>query len=178
MWDVVHNMAIKKPKDFLLYSTGTELAYKIAKEYYHNVHYAWCTDAFDAFLQPGTSNPRTLCSRYLDQILRNDRHAVEIQNNKAGIIKGASAKLACGIITPDQHSEICARVAYADNSAFYPVVFLIDKRSVNKRLQVVASQDAASNASVEYIIDDLQANEFELIRIKDMLAGVIAPFDD
>lgn len=27
-------MAVKKPKDLLLYSTNTELAYRIAKEYY------------------------------------------------------------------------------------------------------------------------------------------------
>ena len=61
-------MAVKKPKDLLLYSTSTELAYRIAKEYYNNIFYVWCTDTFDAALQPGTSNPRTLCSRYLDQI--------------------------------------------------------------------------------------------------------------
>lgn len=79
-----------KPNDFLLYSTGTALAYKIAKEYYNNEHYVWCTEAFDAALQPGTSNPRTLCSRYLEQILKNDRHATEINNNKAGILKGAT----------------------------------------------------------------------------------------
>lgn len=176
--DVIHNMAIRKPKDFLLYSTGTELAFKIAKDYYHNIHFVWCTDAFDAFLQPGTSNPRTMCSRYLDQIIKNDRHAVEIKNNKAGIIKGANAKLANGIITSDQYKEICTRVALAENREFYPVIFLIDKRAVKKRLHVVAQQDAASNSSVEYIIDDLQSNEFELVRVKDLLAGVISPLND
>ena len=62
-----------KPANFLLFSTGTALAYNIAKDYYGNVHYVWCTEAFDATLQPGTSNPRTLCARYLDQILKKEK---------------------------------------------------------------------------------------------------------
>jgi len=170
-------MAIDKPKDLLLYSTNTELAYRIAKEYYNNTFFVWCTDAFDAALQPGTSNPRTLCSRYLDQILKNDRHAVEINQNKAGILKGASEKLKQGIITKEQHYEISLRVAYAEMEAFYPVVFLIDRRSVKSRLEIVKSKDAASNHSIEYIIRDLKWNEFEMIKIKDILAGVISPVE-
>lgn len=171
-------MAKDKPKDLLLYSTNTALAYKIAKDYYNNVFYVWCTDAFDAALQPGTSNPRTLCSRYLDQIIRNDRHAVEINQNKAGILKGASEKLKQGVITQEQYKEISTRVAFAEMEAFYPIVFLIDKRSVKGRLQVVEPKDAASNHSVEYIIKDLKWNEFEMIKLKDILAGVISPVED
>lgn len=171
-------MAKNKPKDLLLYSTNTELAYKIAKEYYNGTFFVWCTDAFDAALQPGTSNPRTLCSRYLDQILKNDRHAVEINNNKAGILKGASEKLQQGVITQEQYNEISVRVAYAEKEAFYPIVFLIDRRAVRGRLDVVETKDAASAHSVEYIIKDLKWNEFEMIKMKDILAGVINPVDD
>lgn len=171
-------MAKNKPKDLLLYSTNTELAYKIAKEYYNGTFFVWCTDAFDAALQPGTSNPRTLCSRYLDQILKNDRHAVEINNNKAGILKGASEKLKQGVITQEQYNEISVRVAYAEKEAFYPIVFLIDRRAVRGRLDVVETKDAASAHSVEYIIKDLKWNEFEMIKMKDILAGVINPVDD
>lgn len=66
----------------------------------------WCTESFDAALQPGTSNPRTLCTRYLDQIIKGDNHATEINNNKAGILKGATEKLNNGIITKEQFEEI------------------------------------------------------------------------
>ena len=171
-------MSILKPNDFLLYSTGTALAYKIAKEYYNNVHYVWCTEAFDAALQPGTSNPRTLCSRYLEQIQKNDRHANEIKNNKAGILKGALAKLDERIINDDQFREIQARVAYAGNDEFYPVIYMINKRAVKKRLIVVNPEDKASDSSIEYIIKDLKRNEFDLIRIRDVLAGIMYPIDD
>lgn len=167
-----------KINDLLLYSTGTMLSYRINKEYYQNIHYVWCTEAFDARLQPGTSNPRTLCTRYLEQILKNDRHATEINNNKAGILKGASVKLKQGIITQKQHDEIAARIAYAGNEDFYPVVYLINKKAVKSRMKIVEPCDAASDSSVEYIIEDLKGNEFEIIRIKDVLAGVVYPVED
>ena len=168
-------MSNNKPKDFLLYSTVTTLAYKIAKEYYNNVHYVWCTDSFDALLQPGTSNPRTLCSRYLEQIITQDRHATEIKNNKAGILKGATSKLREGIITVEQYDEIKIKVNYAPMEEFYPVVYLIDKRTVKKRLKIVNPNDKASDASIEYIIADLKRNEFEIIHTKSMLASIIDP---
>lgn len=167
-----------KINDLLLYSTCTMLAYKIAKDYYNNIHYVWCTESFDATLQPGTSNPRTLCTRYLEQIIKNDRHATEIKNNKAGILKGASEKIKQGVISQQQLDEISARVAYANNEDFYPVVYLINKKAVKKRLIIVNPSDAASNSSVEYIITDLKRNEFELIRIRDIITGVIYPIED
>ena len=166
------------PKEFILYSTNTELAYEIAKEYYNRTFFVWCTDSFDAMLQPGTSNPRTLCTRYLEQIIKRDRHAFEINNNKAGILKGATAKLQQGVITAEQHKEISARVAYARMEDFYPMVFLINRKLVKGRLEIVEKEEAASNSSIEYIIKDLKWNEFEIIRVKNMLSGVVYPLDD
>ena len=171
-------MPSNKPKNTLLYSTNTELAYRIAKEYYNREFYVWCTDSFDAPLQPGTSNPRTLCQRYLDQIIKQDRHAHEIENNKAGILKGAKVKLSCGIITEDQYKEISAKVTFARLEDFYPMIFLINKRAVRGRITIVEPGDAASDNSVEYIVSDLQWNEFEVIRVKDILLGVVPAIDD
>lgn len=54
---------------------------------------------------------------------------------------------------------------------------MINKRAVKKRLVIVKQRDAASDISVEYIITDLKRNEFELIHVKDILAGVVYPFD-
>lgn len=171
-------MTSLKPTDFLLYSAGTALAYRIAKEYYNNEHYVWCTESFDAALQPGTSNPRTLCTRYLEQIIKNDRHAPEINNNKVGILKGAAEKLKQGVISTAQHDEISTIVALARNEDFYPVIYLINKKAVKKRLIVVNPTDKASNSSIEYIIPDLKRNEFEIIRMKDILSGVAYPVED
>ncbi|MBQ5328974.1 MAG: hypothetical protein J6J15_07320 [Oscillospiraceae bacterium] len=171
-------MSILKPSDFLLYSTGTLLAYQVAKDFYGDEHYVWCTESFDAALQPGTSNPRTLCMRYLEQIIKKDRHATEINNNKAGILKGATAKYNAGIITAEQFEQIKGIVAYSKYEDFYPVVYLINKKAVKKRLKIVDPNERASDNSIEYILTDLKRNEFELVRIKDILTGIICPIDD
>ena len=81
-----------------LYSVGTQLAYKIAKRYYKNIHYVWCTTEFNSSKQQPTSNPATICKRYLEQITTGDRHTKEIENNIAGILNVAKAKLYGGVI--------------------------------------------------------------------------------
>ena len=64
------------------------------------------------------------------------------------------------------------RVAYASDEEFYPVIYLINKRAVKKRLIVVPQKDAASDSSIEYIISDLKRNEFDLVNVKDLIYGV------
>ena len=103
---------------------------------------------------------------------------MEIENNKAGILKGAKEKYNKGIISQAQFEEISVRVAYADAEEFYPVIYLINKRAVKNRLQIVERGDAASNSSIEYIISDLKRNEFDIVRVKDILAGVVRPIED
>ena len=61
---------------------------------------------------------------------------------------------------------------------FYPIVFLINKKAVKGRIEIVRKEDAASNDSIEYIIRDLQWNEFEMIKVKNILSGVVYPFDE
>lgn len=41
-------MGLDVKKNPFLYSVGTQLAYKIAKRYYKNIHYAWCTTEFNS----------------------------------------------------------------------------------------------------------------------------------
>ena len=82
------------------------------------------------------------------------------------------------MITESQKEEICVRVAYAQMEEFYPVVYLINKKAVIKRLQIVKPNEAASKHSIEYIISDLKSNEFEVIHIKDILTGVVYSVSD
>ena len=79
-------------KDPFLYSIGTQLAYRIAKRYYKNIHYVWCTTKFNLLKQPPTSNPAIILKRYLEQITTGDHHAKETQNNMAKILDVAKSK--------------------------------------------------------------------------------------
>lgn len=66
-----------------------------------------------------TSNPATICKRYLEQITTGDRHTKEIENNIAGILKGAKAKLNGGVISKKEYNEIRSIVSAAEYEDFF-----------------------------------------------------------
>lgn len=170
-------MSVNLAKEPFLFSAGTLLAYKIAKRYYQNIHYVWCTVEFNSKCQPITSNPFTICKRLLEQITTGDRHSIEIKNNKAGILIGAKAKLDAGIISVDQYDEINQLVSCADYEAFSPVLYIINSRNVENKCEEITLCDKASNDSIEYKIEELKGDEFQIINFKDLLNGIITIAD-
>ena len=160
-----------------LYSAVTSMAYKIAKDYYGNVHYAWCSTSFNSKEQPPTSNPATLCERYLKIITTGDRHAREIIDNKAGILKGAKIKLDRGIIDKKIFNEIRALVAASKYVDYYPIIYVVNSRKVKERYLDIPIVEKASDKSEEYLIEDLQENEFQVISLSDILTNVITVED-
>lgn len=160
-------------KNPILYSVGTHLAYKIAKRYYRNVHYVWCTTKFNSFRQPPTSNPSKICKRYLEQIVTGDRHTKEIENNITGILRGARAKFDSGIISKNVYNEIRGIVSAAEYESFFPVLYIIKSEKVKNKCVEVSVDDRASDEAIEYKIEHLVEDEFEVIFLKDILDGVV-----
>ena len=160
-------------KNPILYSVGTHLAYKIAKRYYKNIHYVWCTTRFNSFRQPPTSNPSKICKRYLEQIVTGDRHTKEIENNITGILRGARAKFDSGIISENVYNEIRGIVSAAEYESFFPVLYIIESEKVKNKCVEVSVDDRASDDAIEYRIEELAEDEFEVIFFKDILDGVV-----
>jgi hypothetical protein len=156
----------------LLYSVGTLLAYKIAKRYYKK-HYVWCTIKFDSKTQPVTSNPLTICRRYLEQIITSDRHTVEIDKNKVGILTGAKRNYDDGLISKDQYEKIKNIVACAEYESFFPVIYIIYTERVKHKCIKVKKEECASDTSLEYKIESLEEGEFNIISLYDILYGII-----
>lgn len=167
------DMGLDISKNPFLYSVGTELAYKIAKRYYNNIHYVWCTTEFNSLKQPPTSNPATICKRYLEQITTGDRHTKEIENNMAGILRGAKAKFDSGVIDKTVYNKIRNYVSGADYEAFFPVLYIVESRKIRDRYIEVITKERASDDAVEYKIEDLKVNEFRIISFKDVLSGIV-----
>lgn len=161
-----------------LYSVGTELAYRINKNFYGDIHYVWCADCFHSMTQPPTSDPATICSRYLEQIKGGDRHAYEINANIAGILRGAEAKLKQGVIDDDTYTKIKKIVAVPAYSAFFPVIYIIEVSKVKSKCIDVPIEDRASNNACEYRIEDLKRSDFTIIHTKDFLANFISASED
>mgnify|MGYP003298382734 CR=1 FL=1 len=171
-------MAINIKTTPFLFSIGTEFSYLIDKRYYDNIHYVWCTTRFHDKSQPVTSNPQSICKRYLEQLLSGDRHTKEINDNKAGVLRGAQAKLDAGIIDKEQYEEICQLVNLAMYDAFFPVLYIIDVKKVgSKRCIEVETSYKASDASVEYKIVDLHDGEYEIINFKQLLSDFVSAVD-
>lgn len=166
-------MSIKPSKNPFLFSAGTLLAYKIAKTYYNDVHYVWCTTEFHSLSQAVTSNPLSICKRLLEITTTGDRHAKEINDNKAGILIGANEKLKTGIITSDQYKTINEYVSCASYDAFLPVLYIIDSRKVKTKCIEVLPKEKASDISVEYKITELHNDDFQIIQFRDLLNGII-----
>jgi hypothetical protein len=170
-------MGLDVRKNSFLYSVGTQLAYKIAKEYYGNIHYVWCTTEFNSLKQPPTSNPAIICKRYLEQITTGDRHTQEIMNNIAGILRGAKAKLDSGVINEKEYNKIRTIVSVARYEVFFPVLYIVDSKKVKDKCKEVKVKERASDDAIEYKIEDLKENEFEIILFKDIMGSVIEIVD-
>ena len=171
-------MKNKGEKNNILFSIGSLFSYNIDRMFYKNIHYVWCTTRFDVKTQPITSNPYNICQRFLDQILSGDRHAHEIEDNKAGILRGAQAKLEEGVIDSEQFNEICQMVNLARYEDFFPVLYIIDANKIDKKRCIeVEKQDRASDISVEYRIVDLSEGEYEMIDFKSLISKYVEVAD-
>ena len=156
-----------------LFSVGTRISYRIAKDYYGNVQYVWCSPKFDLLEQPPTSNPMTIARRYIEQIRTGDRHAKEIDANKTGILSGAKVKFNAKIIDQKQKDEIYSIIALAKYEDFFPVLFVIDSKKVAEKCKIVESTEKATDLSQEFLIENLLPDEYELIDFKKLFDGVI-----
>ncbi len=150
---------------------GTFLAYRIDEQYYRNVHYVWCTNKFHSDLQPGTSDPQTIGNTFLHDIKTGEQYSKAIMYNKAGILRGAEAKLKCKIINESEYKEICEIVNCATYSDFFPVLYIINSTKVKKKCEPVKKEKRASDNSIEYLISNLTDGEFEIIDFRELLCG-------
>lgn len=155
-----------------LFSVGTIFSYTIAREYYRDVHYVWCTSKFFDPSQPLTSNPYLIARQYLWIAKKPDIHTDRVNQQKKGLLAGAKAKFDAGVIdlkTRDMIGQMVNLMKYRD---FRPVIYIVNTRSVIDRCVEVPQAHKASKDSEEYIISDLKVGEFEIINFANLLDGV------
>src|ERR1041384_4875331 len=95
---------MKEIRPLILYSCGTWLSWAISERYYSR-YYVWCAPFFKApsdgasLPSPASSTPYEIWRRLREDIDSKDHHSALIAGNRAGIIRGASARRRQGIIT-------------------------------------------------------------------------------
>jgi hypothetical protein len=157
-------------KPLILYSTNSWLAYMIAEKFYGSEHFVWCTPVFDArslsaytASVPPTSCPAEIYRNLYEEVRRKDRHSVKIQENKAGIVRGAGMKNAAGDISAEALKEIGAIVEQAELADFKPLLYVIPFDPVAKLVKEVPVAKKAHPLSEEYTIERLPRLGFDIL---------------
>ncbi len=102
---------------------------------------------------------------------RDDRADPKIEQHKEKLLEVAQQKQARGEITRDQYDAIEYEVSNSETRDFAPFLYLIVRERVKGRTQDVIVQKRANPNSEEYIIEDLDSSEFEMIRTSIELSG-------
>jgi hypothetical protein len=167
---------VRIPRVRVLYSTNTWLAYNIARQFYRDKHYVWCSPVFDhqcrPFTQatpPPTSCPADIYFKLLAEVKRRDKHSAKIAENRLGIIKGAAVQRDNGIISDDDVAQISAIVDEAGIGDFYPLLYVIPFDPVAAMVTEVPVAQRAHPLSEEFVIADLPGDLFDVIRLESNL---------
>lgn len=158
-------------RPLLLYSTNTLLGYSIAERFYRGVHYAWCSPVFDGKTTamhiniPPTSSPSAIYRQLWEETTRGEMHSTAIRRIKGGIEAGADAKLATGVIDAVQHKEIMETIENASIREFRPLLFLIPFDRVETLVSDVPVKERAHPLSIEFKVQALPRDCFDVIEI-------------
>jgi hypothetical protein len=159
------------PSPTVLYSANTWLAYHISKNYYHNIHWVWCSAYFDSrsvlgrdYTNPPSSTPGDVYKELREATSRADRHSAKIAANRIGLLKGATYKRSTGVINDQQLSEITSIIEAAEIIEFRPLMYVIPVTDeVAKIMKEAPILERAHPLSVEYIIEELSRHLFDII---------------
>lgn len=159
-------------RPLLLYSANTWLAYSIAERFYGGIHYAWCSPFFDSATAPAhvnippSSSPAEIYWGLWQETRRGERHSKAIRENQRGILKGARAKAADGVITSAQMSEIKRIINAAQPHEFRPLLFVIPFAGVEELVREVSVSERAHPMSLEFRVAALPRSRFDVLELR------------
>jgi len=137
------------------------------------VNYVWCSECFDASsaskytpasLIAPSSSPAEIYRELKRDVDGNDRHSAKITAQKATFTSLAVQWESAGEITPSQRDDIIYMLENAPFSHWRPLLFVIPRMVVAPRLKIVPYNKRASYGP-EYIVEDLQRHEFDIIEL-------------
>lgn len=156
-----------------MYSTNVFLKFLIQQRFRNDKHYVWCSDCFDATTQPRysasflvapSSNPAEIYRQLKLDVQNKDRHSSKINAQKASLTALAIHWEKTSEISSDENEEIVFMVNNASFDDWRPLLYVVPSHLVKDRLKTVPIDKRASYG-VEYIIEDLQRYEFDIIEL-------------
>ena len=147
--------------NLLFYSTNTYISYIINKQFYGQ-HFIWCSPVFNPsslnklnpFCNiPTSSSSHDIYNLYRSGVNSNDGHSPLIAQNRAGIKRGATFKLADGTITEHELQMINHKADKASISDFRPVVYLIPAALASSKINLFPVEEIANPLGTECRMD-------------------------
>lgn len=161
---------MKEP--LLLYSTNTWLAYAIAERYYDGVHFAWCSPVYDGTKAaphiniPPSSSPADLYRLLRDEVERGEQHSAVLEEKRKGLLRGAEARHAEGMIGDAELEAITKTVEKSPLHDFRPVLYLIPYDRVRDLVGEASVEERAHPLSIEYKVNPLPREHFHMLELK------------
>lgn len=142
----------------------------IAKSYYGDMHYVWCSPfagSFAAFdrIEPPSSSPLKIYRSLHEDVSGGDQHSDKIRQNRIGLIRGASAKRQAGVIDAATERGIVATVERAETLLFQPWLYIIPYAATEEIAKPVPLEQRAHPFSEEYIIEALPRACFDVVEL-------------
>jgi hypothetical protein len=156
----------------LLYSTNTWLAYAIAERYYDGVHFAWCSPVYDGTRAdahvkiPPSASPADIYRLLLDEVERGERHSAILEEKRKGLLRGADARRAEGLIGDAEWEKINQAVETSSLHEFRPVLYLIPYDGVRGMVVEAPVHERAHPFSIEYKVNPLPRGAFDMLELK------------
>lgn len=160
--------------NLLLYSANPWIKHVIQDNYRGGRHYVWCSDHADSRILnkyslganvPSSSNPIEIYQGLKAAVSSRDRHNSKIVEVKATYQALLLPQwIADGTLGEFERDEILYLLENAEIDYWRPVLYLIPRSSVEKRLEPVPASKRAG-IGMEYIIGDLHSDEFEFVEV-------------
>ncbi len=112
---------------------------------------------------PRSSNPADIYRDLKTDIKDRDSHSAKINEQKVRLESLALDWHASGEIAEQQRDEILYMVEKASFEDWHPLLYIIPYEEVKGRLITVPPQKRANPMEPEYIIEDLERSEFDII---------------
>ena len=157
----------------LLYSVNPWIKFHIQSRFRGDRHYVWCSEQPDsrvldrntlAALVPPSSNPVEIYVDLANAVRRNERHHSKIDSIRTTYTTLAANWVSDGSMSSADRDELIYLLEHVEINQWRPMMYVIPRGLVLARMRVVHPSKRAG-LGMEYIIDVLAGNEFDLLEI-------------
>ena len=164
-----------KSKEIIYYSVNSFLAYWINENFYNN-HFIWCSPIFDPSVLneydkykkiPPSSAPAKIYRTFQEDVNGDDLHSAKIRDNRLGLKRGAIINYENGIISETELAIINSIIEKANITKFRPLLYIMPFNKIKEKLTRVEVDISANPLSMEYQINGLTNQDFDIIEFNN-----------